>query len=146
MPYARLRGLRTHNFFLVITTTASNGCWDRVKEKHVDATRCNQGPENIHPKGAKVTDDYAVQLTQLLQPGVTKILSETPSAGKQRRAWHAATSPPAQLIEKRAKTSGEMKQTVRKEGSLGLSILLGEVEKPTVAKGRRSASPKYVIP
>ena len=55
------------------------------EEKYGDARRCTNKPENSHPKAKHVPDDYAVQLVQLLQSGVTKILSDTPTAGKRQR-------------------------------------------------------------
>ena len=51
-----------------------------------DITRCKYRPEHLHPKGSTVPDDYAVQLAQLLQPGVAKIISDTLTAGKRQRA------------------------------------------------------------
>ena len=55
------------------------------ESKEGDARRCKNRPENTHCKAEHIPDDYAVQLVQLLQPGVTKILSETPTAGKRQR-------------------------------------------------------------
>ena len=56
------------------------------EHKPGDPARCKYRPEHLHPRSNKVPDDYAVKLGQLLQPGVTKILSETPTAGKRQRA------------------------------------------------------------
>ena len=53
--------------------------------KEGDARRCKNKPENSHPKAEHVPDDYAVQLAQLLQPGVTKVLNEITTARKRQR-------------------------------------------------------------
>ena len=47
--------------------------------------RCKKKPENSHPKAEHIPDDYACQLAQLLQPGVTKVLSDCTNAGKRQR-------------------------------------------------------------
>ena len=39
-------------------------------------TRCKARPENIHPSAKETPDDYAVQLVQMLQPGVDRVMSE----------------------------------------------------------------------
>ena len=55
------------------------------EHKEGDEKRCKKKPENSHPKSEQIPDDYAVQLAQLLQPGVTKLLSESKTAGKRQR-------------------------------------------------------------
>lgn len=49
-----------------------------------DEKRCKNRPENSHPNAEYIPADYAVQLVQLLQLGVTKVLSESTTAGKRQ--------------------------------------------------------------
>ena len=53
--------------------------------KEGEPGRCKQRPENLHPKAGDIPDDYAVQLVELLQPGVDKLLSNNQGSAKRQR-------------------------------------------------------------
>ena len=53
-------------------------CWmlGACEGKEGDPSQCAVCPENKHPTSAQVSDDYAIQLAQILQPGADKYIAK----------------------------------------------------------------------
>lgn len=108
--------------------------------KEGNTNRCKHRPENMHPTAAYTPNDCALQLVEVLQPSVDKLLDELSTKQQCTQAMYTA---PAASVPKKSEITWDMDNAV---GDLGKIRPIWEINSLVVSKREHTFSSTYIVP